>query len=106
MPRQSNHSVPHSDLPPVHPGEVLREDVLPALATSAADLARTLGIPVATVRAILAEKKPVTPEIAIRLAKAFKPSAQLWLRLQVTYDLWHAGRRVDTSRIPALQAAE
>ena len=106
MTGKNRHSRPHPDLPPLHPGEVLREDILPALDMTSTELARTLGLTATTLKAIVAEKRPITPEIAIRLAKAFKPSAEFWLRLQAAYDLWHAARKIDTSEIPSLQAAE
>lgn len=106
MPAKKAHSRPHPDLPPLHPGEVLREDILPSLDMSAQELARALGVTPPAFKAIVEEKKPVTPDVAIRLAKAFKPSAEFWLRLQAAYDLWHAGRTIDTSAIPKLHAAE
>ena len=106
MPSKKRRTGPHPDLLPLHPGEVLREDVLPALDLSVAELARSLGITAKLLGDILAERKPVTPEIAIRLGAAFKPSAEMWLRLQAAYDLWHAKRRIDTSSIRPLQAAE
>ncbi len=106
MPAKKKHSRPHPDLPPLHPGELLREDILPALDMTASELARVLGVTAPALTAIVAGKKPVTPEVAIRLSKAFKPSAEFWLRLQGTYDLWHVQRSIDTSTITSLQAAE
>ncbi len=106
MPRKTKPITRHPDLRPTHPGEILREDVVPAINVSVPELAQTLGITARTLNDILAERKPVTAEIALRLAAAFKPSAEMWLRMQSAYDLWHARRKVDTSGIRQLQAAE
>ena len=104
MPKKSRPSPPHPDLPPLHPGELLREDVLPELNMEVPEVARALGIPTRTMRDILDEKKPVTPEIAVRLGAAFNPSAEMWLRLQGSFDLWHARRETDTTGIRHFKA--
>jgi antitoxin HigA-1 len=80
--------------PPVHPGEVLRDDVLPSLRLSVAEAARQLGIARQTLHRILAARAAVTPEMAVRLGKFCGNGPGLWLRLQQTYDLWHAERRL------------
>jgi antitoxin HigA-1 len=93
--------------PPVHPGEVLREDVLPALRLSVTAAAKQLGIARQTLHRILAERAAVTPEMAVRLGKFCGNGPGLWLRLQQTHDLWHAERRlVDAvARIPSHRSA-
>jgi addiction module HigA family antidote len=58
-----------SGLPPMHPGELLREDVMPALGRTRAEIARLLGVSRQTLHAILTERAPVTPEMALRLGK-------------------------------------
>jgi len=95
-------------MPPSHPGEILREDVLPALGLTIQDAAAKLGVTRQTVHRIIARDnpRPVTPEMAVRLGKLCGNGARLWLNLQGAYDLWHAERRVDTRRIPTLQAVE
>ena len=95
-------------LPPSHPGEVLREDVLPALGLSVLDAADKLGVTRQTLHRIIARRapRPVTPEMAVRLGKLCGNGPRLWLNLQGAYDLWHAERRIDTRKIPTLQAAE
>ena len=95
-------------LPPTHPGEILREDVLPALNLSVVQAAASLGITRQTLHRIIARRnpRPVTPEMAVRLGKLCGNGPRLWLNLQTAYDLWHAERRVDTRAIPTLQAAE
>jgi len=78
--------------PPVHPGEILRDDVLPSLRLSVAEAARQLGVARQTLHRILAGRAAVTPEMAVRLGKFCGNGPGLWLRLQQTYDLWHAER--------------
>lgn len=93
--------------PPVHPGEILRDDVLPALRLSVAGAARQLGVARQTVHRILAGRAAVTPEMAVRLGKFCGNGPGLWLRLQQTYDLWHAERtmREKVARIPTHRPA-
>ena len=74
-------------LAPTHPGEVLREDVLPALAMPKTEIARRLGISRQTLYDILDEKQPVTPAMALRLGKFFGNGPEFWLNLQRDYDL-------------------
>ena len=93
--------------PPVHPGEILREDVLPALRLSVTDAAKQLGIARQTLHRILAERAAVTPEMAVRLGKFCGNGPSVWLRLQQTHDLWHAERLLaeDVARIPSHRPA-
>ena len=74
-------------LAPTHPGEVLREDVVPALALAKTDIARRLGISRQTLYDILDERQPVTPAMALRLGKFFGNGPEFWLNLQRDYDL-------------------
>lgn len=90
---------------PAHPGEVLREDVLPALGISKVQVADALGISRQHLYDILGAKKPVSPEMAVRLAAAFGGGPEIWLRMQAAYDAWQAGRRVDVSKVRRLRAA-
>lgn len=71
---------------PTHPGELLREDVVPATRRFKAEIARMLGISRQHLHDILAERKPVSPEIAVRLAKLFGNAPLVWIRMQGTYD--------------------
>jgi len=91
---------------PTHPGELLREDVLPEVKKSKAEISRLLGISRQHLHDILAERKPVSPEVAVRLGKLFGNGAGLWIRMQGAYDEWQASRSVDVSQIPTLLAAE
>ena len=74
-------------LAPTHPGELLREDVIPALDLPKTEIARRLGISRQTLYDILDEKQPVTPAMALRLGKFLGNGADFWLNLQQDYDL-------------------
>ena len=93
------------DRQPTHPGELLREDVLPAVGKPKAEIARLLGISRQQLYDILDEKKPVSPAMAVRLGKLFGNGASLWVRMQGAYDTWQAERDVDVSGIPTLAVA-
>lgn len=80
--------------PPVHPGEILREDVLPALGLSVSEAARRLGISRQQLHRVLACTHPVTTEMALRIGKFAGNGPELWLRMQQAYDLWHAEQRM------------
>ncbi len=94
-------------LRPMHPGELLREDILPAVARPKAEIARLLGISRQTLYDILGEKKPVTPTMALRLAKMFGGNAESWTNLQRNYDLRIAELEMvdELAKIPHLKAA-
>lgn len=94
-------------LSPMHPGELLREDVLPALKRPKTEIARLIGISRQTLYDILDEKQPVTPAMALRLGKLCGNGPDLWLNLQRRYDLWKAEREIgkEIAKIPTLSAA-
>jgi len=96
-----------SKVPPVHPGELLREDVLPALGMTVSDTARELRISRQTLHRVLSGTMAVSPEMAVRLGKFCGNGPGLWLRMQAAYDLWHSERRMreEIKRIPTRHAA-
>ena len=79
---------------PVHPGEILREDVLKHLGLSVSEAARRLGVSRQQLHRILACTHPITTEMALRIGKFAGNGPGLWLRLQQAYDLWHAKSRL------------
>ena len=91
----------HSKRPPTHPGEILREDVLPSLGLSESEAAKRLGISGQQLHGILASAHPVTTEMALRIGKFAGNGPGLWLRMQQEYDLWHTeqGMRNELSKI-------
>lgn len=72
---------------PVHPGEILREDYLVPLGMTAAALAKALNVPAPRINEILRERRSVTADTAMRLARYFGGDARSWLNLQAAYDL-------------------
>jgi antitoxin HigA-1 len=92
---------------PTHPGELLREDVLPALGLSVSEAARQLGVTRQTLHRILAGTHGITPEMALRLGRFCGNGPVLWLRMQQAYDLWHAERRLrdQLDKIPMHRSA-
>src|SRR5450759_360590 len=74
-------------LPPIHPGEILREDFMKPLGLSANALARALGVTPARINEIVRGHRRVTADTALRLARFFGTDAQSWLNLQSHYDL-------------------
>ena len=90
---------------PAHPGELLRDEIIPAVGRPKAEIARLLGISRQHLYDILQEKKPVSPAVAVRLGKLFGDGAGVWIRMQAAYDAWHAERDVDVSGIPTIHAA-
>lgn len=75
---------------PTHPGEVLREDVLPAMGETVTGFAQRTGMSRQTVHAILACKRSITPEAALRIGKVVGNGARIWLAMQMEYDLWQS----------------
>jgi antitoxin HigA-1 len=73
---------------PTHPGAILKEDILPELDITQLEFAQRLGVSRRTISEILRQRRPVTPDMAMRLSKIFNPSAEFWLSMQATYDLW------------------
>ena len=77
---------------PTHPGEILREDVLPALEITQGGLAEKLGVSRRTVSEILHGRRPVTPDMAIRIGRFCGNGPEVWLRMQAALDLWSHAR--------------
>ncbi len=77
---------------PTHPGELLREDVLPALGVSQTDLAKRLGVSRLSVSELLLEKRALSPDMAVRISRLTGTTAESWLRMQAAVDLWELER--------------
>jgi len=90
---------------PVHPGEVLREDYLKPLSMSANALATALNVPAPRINDVVRERRGITADTAMRLARYFGGDARSWLNLQAAYDLRVAeranARRIEREVTPA-----
>jgi len=75
---------------PTYPGTIIREDYLKPLGLTITRLSETIGVSRKTFSKIINGKGSVTPEMALRLSRAFDTSPKLWLNLQKNYDLWQA----------------
>lgn len=90
---------------PPHPGETLREDILPALGLSVTEAANQLGVARPSLSRVLNGHAAISPEMALRIEKwlgvANGGRADLWLAEQAAYDLWHARRKFKANVKPA-----
>ncbi len=75
---------------PTHPGRIIKEDYLSPLSISIKDMSSNLGVSRKTLSKIINERGSITPEMALRLSRAFDTTPDLWLNLQKNYDLWQA----------------
>ncbi|NWG30636.1 MAG: HigA family addiction module antidote protein [Rhodocyclaceae bacterium] len=82
----------HNGMRPIHPGEILREEFLLPLHLSANALAIALGVPAPRINDIVRERRGITADTALRLARYFGTSAEFWMGLQADYDLRIAER--------------
>jgi addiction module HigA family antidote len=99
--------LPKRGLPPMHPGELLREEIFPALDRSRTEIAKLLGVSRQTLYDVVKEKQPVTLGMALRLGKLCGNGPDLWLNLQNRYDLHQAERELgeQIKNIPTLEVA-
>ncbi len=90
---------------PPHPGEIIRDLCLEPLGLSVTDAASALGVSRKTLSSILNGRSGISPEMAIRLSKAFNTTPESWLNQQVQYDLWNAKEVGKGIRVKELYAA-
>jgi len=84
---------------PPHPGEVLLEDFFKPLGLSISEASRRLGVSRNSLSRVCRGKSRISPELALRLEKAFKPSADSWIRQQAAYDLYQSRKRFDNLHV-------
>lgn len=92
---------------PTHPGEMLREDFLPDYGLSVAGLAEAVGVSRQSINELLRERRAISPDMALRLARLFGNTAEFWLNAQRAIDLWDVAQAIkkDVARIKPLSAA-
>jgi addiction module HigA family antidote len=76
-----------SALPPVHPGEILKEDILPSVGLSVMAVAKALGVSRQMLHDILSERRPLSAVMCLKLSRLLGGSPEVWMRLQAAYDL-------------------
>ena len=86
-------SLRNADRRPTHPGEILREDILPALGITQAVFASHLGVSRLTVSEVLHEKRGVSAEMAVRIARVIGGTPQSWLHMQEALDIWEVEQK-------------
>jgi len=93
--------------PPIHPGEILREEFLAPLGLKPYTVAKMLGVPRTRIERLMAEQTPVTTDTALRLAKLFGSTPQFWMNMQTSYDLAIAKADIaaDLDKIETLNVA-
>jgi addiction module HigA family antidote len=79
---------------PTHPGEMLREDFLPDYGLTVSSLAKAIGVSRQSINELLRERRRVSPEMALRLARLFGNSPEFWLNAQRAVDLWVAAQAI------------
>lgn len=88
--------------PPVHPGEILREEYMLPLGLTAYGLAKKLGVPRTRIERLVREQVPVTVDTALRLGRAFSTTPQFWLNLQANFDITTAENSADKDWLAAI----
>ena len=84
---------------PTHPGEMLREDFLPDYGLTVSSLAEAIGVSRQSINELLRERRSVSPEMALRLARLFGNSPEFWLNAQRAVDLWIAAQAIQNEVI-------
>ena len=88
---------------PPHPGEMLKEDVLPDLGLTVTDAAEQLGVSRVALSRVINGRAAISAELAIRLAQWLGGNAEIWLRAQLQYDLWQAEQKSKAKVKPAIR---
>jgi addiction module HigA family antidote len=94
-----------SMLNPPHPGRIVRQECLEALGLSVTEAAKVLDVTRQTLNNLVNEKAAISPEMAIRLEKAFGSTADTWLRMQAAYDLAQARKNADQINVQRVAVA-
>jgi len=96
----------HSGMPPIHPGEILREEFLKPLGMSAHALAMALRVPGPRINDIVREKRGISADTALRLARYFNTTPEFWMNLQCAYELDLARQKGEKQILAEVQPRE
>jgi addiction module HigA family antidote len=89
--------------PPVHPGEILLEEFMNPHGMCQSEMARRIGLSHKHINEVVNCKKPISPDMALRLSRLFGTSLELWLNGQMAWDVWHAMRGKNASKFEAIE---
>lgn len=92
-------------MPPVHPGEILKDMYLDSLGIGVTRFSTILGVGRRTVSLIINGHSGISAEMALRLSKALNTSPELWLNMQRDFDLWNAGKKIELKGIKSIVTA-
>ncbi len=100
-------NIKNREIPPTHPGEMIREDFMPDFNLNVTSMAAALGVSRQTINELLRERRAVTPVMAFRLSRLFGNSPEFWLNAQHAHDLWDSRQRYgkELAKIKPLNAA-
>ncbi|HQZ88359.1 MAG TPA: HigA family addiction module antitoxin [Gammaproteobacteria bacterium] len=87
---------------PIHPGKIIKHDCIEALGLSVTDAAEALGVVRTTLSRVINEKASVSPEMAIRVSKAFGGTPEHWLKMQLAYDVAQMRDQIDRIQVKRL----
>jgi addiction module HigA family antidote len=90
---------------PCHPGEIILEEVIKPLNITVTEFAKKLGVSRQAISEIINGKRGISPSMALRLSKALDTSPDIWLKLQLTYDLWQAKQSVNLDKVELIRKA-
>ena len=90
---------------PPHPGRIVRQECLAPLRLSVTDAAKALGVSRNALSELVNERRGVSPEMAIRLSKAFGSTPDAWAGLQLAYDMAHAKKRADAIKVQRISTS-
>ncbi len=93
-------------MPPVHPGEILKEMYLEPINFSITDLAENLGLARRTVSLLVNGHSGISAGMALRLSKAFNTTPELWMNMQRNYDLWFAAKEISLDKIRYIKSGK
>jgi addiction module HigA family antidote len=92
-------------LPPVHPGEILKEMFINERNLTITEVAKGLNMARANLSSIINGHLGISPELAVKLSEAFGNTAQFWINLQNNYELWHAEKKINRATIKRFDLA-
>ena len=93
------------EMPPIHPGEILKEMYLEPLGVTVSEFGDVLGVARRTVSLIINGHSGISVEMALRLSKALNTTPELWLNMQRDYDLWNAEKKIELNGIRNIVSA-